>query len=150
MDERRMGSLRNVSELAKEAEADASRSLQEIRSRIDQAQDTLNQLESYRDEYRTQMASERSIPASALVRKRRFVCDLETTIEGQRKKVAELSNEFGERMHRWQECRAQGLGLDRLIASHETRLSRLESEREQSESDDRVSHRSIANLDTTA
>jgi len=149
MDERRMDSLRSVSELAKDAEADASRSLQEMRSRVDQAESTLSQLERYRDEYWTQIESEISVPASALVRKRRFVGELGLSIESQRSKVQALAREFGERMAHWQECRAQDLGLDRLISSHEDRMSRRATKREQSESDDRACHRSSTQIDFT-
>jgi len=149
MDRRRMESLRSVSDSKKKAEEEASRALREIRGRIDQAEDTLNQLEAYRDEYRNQMVSENRVPAATLVRKRRFVCDIETTIDAQRKKLAELTGEFGEHMHRWRECRAQSMGLDRLIASHEARLLGLENKREQTESDDRVGHRSSLKFDST-
>jgi len=144
-----MKGLRAVSGFAKDAEVDASKSLREAVAQIDNAQETLRQLERYRDEYRSKIESETTILASALVRTRRFVGEIETSIERQRTKVEVLTRELAQHTAHWQECRARDLGLERLISSHEKRISRRASEHEQSQSDDRACHRSSGRIDFT-
>ncbi len=144
MDASRIERIRHISGLMKDAEAGAADSVRKTRGKIDRAMETLRQLEAYRDDYHLGLGGDTPMSVSALVRNRVFVQQLERSIADQQRRLHELGLELGRGQTHWRNCRAKGVGLDRIADHHENRRTALAARREQAESDDRACHHGAA------
>jgi len=132
--------LQVIIDLHERQERDALEAMGRIQNKLQQAQQQLQNLNRYRDEYNTKLLQhqQRGMNVLQLLEFRAFAEKLDKAIESQQQSLSLVERELQRAQKHWEECHQRTKSLQRLaeIAADEER--RLESKREQAEQDARA------------
>lgn len=98
----------------------------------------LNELRSYRNEYRQQADALGSagIPAARYIEMQRFLGSLNAAIEQQQLVVEQATRLCEEKRRRWHEARTKSKSIDKVVQHYVQHEQHEESRREQKETDE--------------
>lgn len=121
---------------------DAAKRLALLKARWQAAEDKLQQLILYRQEYQDRLAraSQRGMSVTALVDYRAFLAKLETAIEQQQGEVARCQADWERGREEWMAQRRKLKAYQTLEQRHHTREAKREAKQEQKEQDESARH----------
>jgi flagellar FliJ protein len=121
---------------------DAAKRLALLKARWQGAEDKLQQLFLYRQEYqgRLAQASQRGMSVTALLDYRAFLAKLETAIEQQQEEVARCQADWERGKEDWLAQRRKLKAYQTLEQRHHAREAKREAKQEQKEQDESARH----------
>ena len=125
--------LRPVAEVAQGREQREAVQLAAARQRLDVAEAQRQQLDRYRQEYRTGTsgASGQDLRAGMLKNQRAFMGQLDTAIAAADERVATARSDHDRQHQQWSRARARSKAVGKLMARHRTVESARDERREQ-------------------
>lgn len=121
---------------------DAAKRLALLKARWQAAEDKLQQLHFYRQEYQERLAqaSRRGMSVTALLDYRAFLAKLETAIEQQKGEVARCQGDWERGKEEWMAQRRKLKAYQTLERRHHAREAKREAKQEQKEQDESARH----------
>jgi len=133
--------------LASDREESAAQRMGKALARLEDAQNKLQQLENYRDEYQARFAAQGQAGMSKAqwVDFRRFLERLAEAVNTQGLEVERFMQHYQHERQTWQEEHKQVRAFEKLIERDEQRAAQREAKREQKSSDEFASRRFWSN-----
>ena len=137
---RRSQRLLRIAELSRKAERAAAQTQATSQRQLDQYQRQLNDLQKYREEYRTRLRSGSSTPmnASEAQKLSAFIAQVDSVIEGLQTKIAQVTHAHNHDRDAWAQQRNRVNTLDGIARRVRTEEQNTEEARDQRGIDDRV------------
>lgn len=122
-----------VIDMAQTAEQEAAGKLRQYKAALQQAQQQLQSLEQYRDDYQQQWISKGQVGVSGqwLMNYQRFLSQLEVAIEQQQKSLAWHENNVRSSQAVWQQTYARLEGLRKLVQRYREEAQKAADKQEQ-------------------
>ena len=122
-----------VIEMAQTAEQEAACKLRQYKAALQQAQQQLQSLEQYRDDYQQQWISKGQVGVSGqwLMNYQRFLSQLEVAIEQQQKSLVWHENNVRSSQAVWQQTYARLEGLRKLVQRYREEAQKTADKQEQ-------------------
>lgn len=139
---RRSERLKSVSRLAENHQRDAARALGKCRQVLDEHNQRLEELISFREEYMCgfQERGRCGVSGAQLIEYRAFIERLDKAVEDQREKVSEAEDTVETNTGLWIKIHGKSKVLDEVITRYRKDERREYVRQEQTESDDRSQH----------
>ena len=141
---KRLNRLEPVQRLKQHHERDAAKKLGDDQRALDEQQQRLNDLLSYRDEYvaryQTALASGRLV-GMPMQEYRVFLDRLDQAIEQQRQSIRHGEDRREQSRLQWLRSRTEVRAIETVIERRRSELEREQLKREQAEADERAQHR---------
>ncbi|MEA5444261.1 flagellar export protein FliJ [Gammaproteobacteria bacterium AB-CW1] len=135
--------LKPVQKLAGQGEKDASRALGQSQQALAEQEARLEQLRSYREEYRQMFeGKDRAVDPRRLRDERAFLARLDEVIRQQEGVVQSNMAEFEDKREGWIEARSRVNALDRAAERYRSGEQREQDKREQRDQDELAGRRS--------
>ncbi len=133
--------LESITELAVSKEKNAIQALGEFFRKKRDEEAKLDQLIAFRDQYANQLnqGSENTFAVNTLLSYRSFIAKLDRAIDEQRELIVEIESQLGSRQSAWNAARTHKMGMQKLLDVARNKEMKIQSKREQFESDDRNS-----------
>ena len=122
-----------VIEMAQTAEQEAAGKLRQYKTALQQAQQQLQSLEQYRDDYQQQWINKGQVGVSGqwLMNYQRFLSQLEVAIEQQQKSLVWHENNVRSSQAVWQQTYARLEGLRKLVQRYRDEAQKAADKQEQ-------------------
>ncbi len=122
-----------VIEMAQTAEQEAAGKLRQYKTALQQAQQQLQSLEQYRDDYQQQWINKGQVGVSGqwLMNYQRFLSQLEVAIEQQQKSLVWHENNVRSSQAVWQQTYARLEGLRKLVQRYREEAQKAADKQEQ-------------------
>lgn len=122
-----------VIDMAQTAEQEAAGKLRQYKAALQQAQQQLQSLEQYRDDYQQQWINKGQVGVSGqwLMNYQRFLSQLEVAIEQQQKSLAWHENNVRSSQVVWQQTYARLEGLRKLVQRYRDEAQKAADKQEQ-------------------
>lgn len=122
-----------VIDMAQTAEQEAAGKLRQYKAALQQAQQQLQSLEQYRDDYQQQWINKGQVGVSGqwLMNYQRFLSQLEVAIEQQQKSLAWHENNVRSSQAVWQQTYARLEGLRKLVQRYRDEAQKAADKQEQ-------------------
>ena len=122
-----------VIDMAQTAEQEAAGKLRQYKAALQQAQQQLQSLEQYRDDYQQQWINKGQVGVSGqwLMNYQRFLSQLEVAIEQQQKSLAWHENNVRSSQAVWQQTYARLEGLRKLVQRYREEAQKAADKQEQ-------------------
>ncbi len=122
-----------VIEMAQTAEQEAAGKLRQYKTALQQAQQQLQSLEQYRDDYQQQWINKGQVGVSGqwLMNYQRFLSQLEVAIEQQQKSLVWHENNVRSSQAVWQQTYARLEGLRKLVQRYREEVQKTADKQEQ-------------------
>lgn len=130
---KRVQRLLPVIEMAQTAEQEAAGKLRQYKTALQQAQQQLQSLEQYRDDYQQQWINKGQVGVSGqwLMNYQRFLSQLEVAIEQQQKSLVWHENNVRSSQAVWQQTYARLEGLRKLVQRYREEAQKTADKQEQ-------------------
>jgi len=130
--------MRPVAGIAENREKEAAKLFGESQQAVSEQQQHLEELLSYREEYRQKLEQKTSSGMSVMMMQdfRRFMNQLNSAIEHQRNQIALYQQSCDTRKLEWLAKRTHSQAIEKAVGRFQDQERRQQSRREQSESDE--------------
>lgn len=132
--------LQTIVDLHVVQEKDALQIMGHCQRKLEEQQNQLEHLKTYREEYMVKLAERQKmgLNVSQLLEFRAFAEKLDKAIDGQRQAVATQERDFHRAQVKWEECHQRTKSLEKLSEMALAEEIKLENKREQHEQDARA------------
>ncbi len=128
MSQKRSQRMLLVQQMAEREEETAASQLQLSRQQVTQAEQQLQQIESYQRDYKASLNERRGgISIQTMMNDRLFLQQLNQALNGQQAQLKQLQNNEERALNHWQQCYHRRRNIEQLIG----KLRRLEGEAEE-------------------
>jgi flagellar FliJ protein len=135
----RANRLQPAVEQAKQHSEDALVKLASQQQLLAKAEQQLDELHRYRQEYAS--AGDGALSVAALLNRQRFVERIDQAIVQQTTEIKRQNRQLEQVRDSWQRAHARESALDSVVAQHREQERRAEDRHEQAEVDERMQHR---------
>lgn len=134
--------LEPVIKVAETREQQAARALGQAQMQLNQAEQRLSELKTYKEEYlrRFHAQGSRGMSAAQMEDYRRFLAKLDAAIAQQQQVVAQAARFVEAKRGQWHERHGKTRALDKVVERYQADEQRRDDRKEQSEQDERAQH----------